>query len=268
MTEERITTFKYLRFFIIGVIILFLFSVGIKVGAEYLNAHFKGDTFNILYIGKESYLIGVDTNRNAFSFVKLPDLKDIAQGKNMLQKSMIVGVPVNAQINDRDARTYKNADDFLSNNSAWNVLFGPSKKFKTNLNAYDLLSFFHKAKGAVNKKNANVTLEFSDQNDKALSELFKNEQVRKRATTIEIINGSGVDGLGTSLSRSLTNAGYNIISVGSAGGDEYSYIGYSNEQLPELELLKSFINFDGVMGKNSPAADITIFLGKDYNAPD
>lgn len=266
--EEKITTFKYLKVFIIGVIALVILSIGIKVGSEYLSASFKSDSFNILYIGKESYLVGVDTSSNTFSFVKLPDLKEITQGKNLLQKSMIVGVPVNAQINDRDTKTYKDADEFLTNNSAWNILFGPSKKFRTKINSYDVISFFHKAKGSTNKRNGVITLEFNEKNDKILSDLFQSDSLRRRATTVEIINGSSVDGLGTSLSRALTNAGYNIISVGSAGGDEDSYIGYSDEQLPEIELLKSFINFNGIMGKNSPAADITIFLGKDYNIPD
>ncbi len=263
--KDRIISFLYLKIFFLFVILLVVGAVVYKLGAEVTGGSFKNNSFSVLIVAKESKIIFVDKNARSSLFLAVGDIEKFVKGKNPLEASFALGIPINAILVDKNPP--QNLQAFVDVDNEMRLLFGNDVVFK-NLNRYDV----HKIIGAVkasdkdNKQELRINLFDQKAMKEKLEEAFTDSAIRNQGTTIQIDNGTTINGLGGILALILSKEGYNVIAVRTSPPAISSYIAYDGEVNPYIKSLQGLTGFPIKKAKVSPAADVTIFLGDDVDA--
>lgn len=141
------------------------------------------------------------------------------------------------------------------------------KKLQTNLTIIDILKllFFSKsiAAGTVNIKNISTDLTPLE-SDRIVSRLVGDELIEKDNQTIQIINGTDIDGLGNRLARLVTNMGGDVIIVATSDAPrKRSTISYIDQETYTVERLSKVLGYEIIQAGDDAISDITILIGKD-----
>ncbi len=264
--KNNISSFLYLKIFIAVVLILIGVSVFAKIYSELNNSSFKNNSFTILYLGSSTYLLNVDKKESRFTFINLGNLTPKLKGKNNLEMSLFIGAPINAIIQDKKAKsTFNNSDDFLGFSNEITLLTPNDNIVLKRLNAYDIYKFMNTARGVKreNRKNEKITNLDQVGIDKVLSDLLRDTAVHESNATVEVVNGTGINGLANVFSQMLSNGGYNVIEVRSdIAKDLVSQVRFKDKNMPVEELIQ-ITSFEEINSNNSSTADISVFLGND-----
>lgn len=264
--NTKIVSFLYLKIFIVAIVLLILGSISVKIYSELRNSSFKSNSFSVLYLGKETYLLNVDKKGKRFTFIKLGNINGKLKGKNTLEMSLIIGAPVNAVIQDkRSQQTFGNSNDVLTLSHEIELLTGADGISLKRMNAYDVYKFMNVARSAKKENVHNETIKNLQQTgiDQILSDLLRDSVVHESSLTVEVINETGINGLANVFSQMLSNGGFNVIEVRSSGADEASQIHYNKPQNDVVDSLFSITSFEEKTPNVSSVADISIFLGND-----
>lgn len=98
--------------------------------------------------------------------------------------------------------------------------------------------------------------------DKISAELFNDQKIVNEQKSIEIVNGTGINGLGKRLERVLKNSGCNIIAVSNTHDIEpYSRIIYFNEESYTLTKIQKYLDYPVKISSKREIADIKIIIG-------
>ncbi len=102
-------------------------------------------------------------------------------------------------------------------------------------------------------------------NDKIVSGLFSDHTISKEQINIQVINGSGKEGVGNRLARLIANSGGNVISVVTGKPSDDSKILFSEESytLSRLSRILGFKKEKNLEEKDHQIYDIIITIGKD-----
>lgn len=265
--KNKIVSFLYLKVFLVALVVIIIASLGARIFSEFSNSSFKHNSFTILYFGNSTFLLNVDKKEKRYTFVDLGNLNDKLKGKNTLEMSLLIGAPVNATIQQKNAETsIKTSEDFLTFSNQVGLMTGGNGAVVKRMNSYDVYKFISSARGALRENRFNEKI--PDLNkvgiDKELSDLLRNTKINEENTSIEVINGTGINGLASVFSQMLANGGYNIIDVRSDNSEDIpSEIRYKGEA---TELTDSLVQLTSFQEKNtnpSSTADVTIYLGND-----
>jgi hypothetical protein len=263
--KENIISFFYLKIFFLFVVLLIIGAVIYKLSAEITGGSFKNNSFSILIVAKESKIIYVDKNDRRALFLAVGDIEKFVKGKNPLEASFALGVPINAILVDKNPP--QNLQAFTDADNEMRLVFGQEVVFK-NLNRYDVHKFIGAIKAANKDNRQEIRIDLFDQKQmkEKLEEAFTDSAIRNQDITIQIDNGTTINGLGSILALILAKEGYNVIAVRTATSDVSSYIAYDDEINTYVQSLHGLTDFPIKKGKVSPAADVTIFLGDDVDA--
>ena len=91
-------------------------------------------------------------------------------------------------------------------------------------------------------------------------------QIANTPLTLEIDNGTNINGLGGLLAIILAKRGYNVISVKTSTESDNSYIAYPEKPDNFVNSIQTLTRFPIIKMKKSQAADVTLFLGEVLDA--
>lgn len=249
-----------------ALVLIIIISLGVRVFNEINNSSFRHNTFTILYMGNSTYLLNVDKKEKRFTFIDLGNLNSKLKGKNTLEMSLLIGAPINATIQSKSGEGIKNSDDFLKFSNQVQLFVGSSGVVLKQMNSYDVYKFVNAARGASreNKLSEKITDLNAVGIDKQLSDLLRDTMINEENTAIEVINGTGINGLASVFSQMLANGGYNIIDVRSDTTEDMpSQIRYNGEPSELTDSLVNITSFEEKRSNSSSTADVTIYLGND-----
>lgn len=263
--KENITSFFYLKIFILLVIVTIIGAVIYRVGSEITGASFKNNSFSVLIVSKDSKIIYVDKRSRSATFLAVGDVERFVKGKGPLEASFALGMPINAMIVDKNPP--QNLASFTDSQNEMRLLFEQNVVFK-NLNRYDIHQFMNAIKSADKDRRLEVRLNLFDQDQvkEKIGDAFLDSAIRNQDMTIQIDNGTTINGLGGILAMILGKEGYNVIAVRTGQPDVFSYIAYDKEPNDYIKSLQALTGFPIKKMSVSPAADVTIFLGDDVDA--
>lgn len=264
MNKNPNTSFFYLKIFLLVSIVLILGSLLFHFVSEIANSKFRNNAFSVLYVAPDSKLIYVDKNAREVLFVALGDMRKYTRGKNFLGVSFALGIPINAMI--VDDKPPRNIAEFVTSKNEWKLLFDGNVSLK-NMNRYDAFKLISAMKDSPKDNKTELRINIFNQEDlKKLEKHFIDSSVNNATYTIEIENGTSINGLGNELALILGRKGFNVIAVRTARPEMASFVAFPGVKNSYIDSLLELTGFDYKQEKVSQAADITIFLGDDLEA--
>lgn len=265
MFQEKITSFFYLKVFALIFIVLVVGSIIFKVADEIINSSFRYNSYSLLIVSGDTKYISVDRQGKSATFLALGDIRSFVKGKKPIEASFALGIPINAIIVDNYPP--QNLSDFSSAKKIWRLVWGQGVAFK-NINKFDLFKLSNAINTAIKDNRAEVRLNIFNQKEvkEKIGDKLSDSSVINVAYTVEIDNGTNINGLGNLMAGILSRRGYNVISVKTSTESGNSFIAYPDKKNAYVESLSALTQFPIVKEKKSQAADITIFLGDDLDA--
>lgn len=237
--------------FIIGAILLSFF---IKVFFLIKTSKFdNGNIFSVYVTNKnENKLISFQKNSNSISVLEIDGrVEDIHRQ---------VQVSIEAIYYDPDIRLDKSVSEIISD-----MLFGISSS-KNNLNIIDALRIFSISKtiNSSDIKTEIISINSSDaENDKIIQALLADLNIEEEGLSIEIINMSQEQGVGSRYARLISNMGGNVILV-SNGQDKIKSGIYTQKDSYTAGRIGKILGFPLIKEKVSRIADMAIVIGDNY----
>jgi hypothetical protein len=253
---------KYLKVFLLVLVLFACVSLLYRIILSFNSSSFRYDTYNVLLTEDKSHLIRINRSKNKLSVISFPKVSNEARGSRLIA-SLALGQPVDAGI------VYKGKDSIDINNSfmtfglMMNLLFGRNNFDFKNINVVDILKIYlFTAQMSKNDKNV-FSLESFENGvlDIEGEEIFYDSEIFNEKKSVQVVNSTNIDGLGSKLSDILKSMGYNIIAIES-GSDRVSAINTLLEQTVSVKRLKDLLGFP-VINKKSDISDVTIILGAD-----
>lgn len=245
--------------FFILVFALIVLSSLFKLAALIKNSRFDAEhSFNVVVYSKTLRVISFSPENQSIAVLRLlTNARPVEIGKTL--KIPIDGtIEVLAQ-NDLSVET-------MLRNTLFNY-----KNADTKLTVIDILRLWLFARDVP--EQAVVAKEFSllEENnlkeeviDRISSKLFLDTTLSQEKVSIQIINGTGVLGLGTRLARLIQNIGGNVIAVSTADVNfGKSEILYANKNTYTLQRLSSVLGFKTAPIIKAEVSDLVIRIGRD-----
>lgn len=265
MFQEKIKSFFYLKIFLLFFMVLVIGSICFKVGEEIVDSSFKNNSFSLLIVSKDSKYISLNKKDKSVVFLALGDIRQFVKGKKPVEATFALGIPIDSML--IDSMPPVNLAEFATAKNQWRLLVGNKIVYK-NLNRYDII----KIAGAINSsiKDNRTEVRINLFNQEELKEKLDNKLADSTITntplTIEINNGTSINGLGSLFAIILARRGYNVISVKTANSSDNSFIAYPDGEDEFIKQLKTLTRFPVLKTKKSQSADVTVFLGDDLDA--
>lgn len=268
-TATSFSWIRYVKIFLLAVFLIFVSAIAIRTVFAIQKASFTSNYFNVLLTCKNSYLIGIDKNSKRLSVEDVGNIREQLIGKNKFQIGVLLHIPVNAQLVYKKGSICPIVDqDFLSFDHIYQLAANPEVTYKS-INRYDLLKLYFAAKSIPEDSRISrvISIDSADL-DNQMTELFQDSKVHERASTIEIINATSINGLGQQVSQMLQNGGYNVISVKSESStDANSSISIGNNvSRKEAASLMSALDLPIVQNDSLSVSDLRINLEPDLEA--
>lgn len=257
--EAQIDTLLYIRIFAFFLVIIIVGAIFVKVFLVVKNSTFNTNAYNILVVTDSVYIIGANKNDKRITVLRTDsEIKDPKKSR-LLKYGLDVGIPFRGMIEFEKGERNNISPDIFSLTSVLDMV-NNDRVERYNVGIVDLLRFYWITLRAP-KENL-ITLEASDTGRNQLFEIFRDEEIINRKISIEVINGTGINGLGNKFSIMLTNAGYNIISVITREEILNSLV-VSHTKNKITKRLSSDLGFDTLFEDKRGIADISILIGQD-----
>lgn len=262
--QERLVSFLYLKIFLTIFTLIILGSVAAKVIYEVVSSSFTTNSFSVLYIAKDSKIIYIDQKARRSVFIAIGDIKDKIKGKDTLSSGIILGIPIHGVIIDNNPPA--NTSEFSSFSNMSSIAFGNRAALK-DMNRFDVYKFAAALRSIPedNRVEKRVNI-LTSEGVKNVSEDFSDTVILNDSKTVEIQNGTSINGLGSDLAYIFSLQGFNVISVKTAESETTSHIAYPGEEDVFTSSVKILTGFDLEKKRLSQAADVTVFLGDDIEA--
>lgn len=101
--------------------------------------------------------------------------------------------------------------------------------------------------------------------DSIVSSMFSDTTIADEKTSVSVVNGTSISGLGASFERLLLNIGVNVVSVSTSDSPiKTSYIVYQGDKPPyTLSKMEKILGVSTKKEPKSGISDIIIYLGRD-----
>lgn len=159
--------------------------------------------------------------------------------------------------------------DSLNPSSFFIKLLKNGKNLKTNLTVIDILRLAIVSKtveaGSVHSQKIDASSEDAQKNKIILSSCLDSGIVSE-GLRIEVVNSTGVYGVGNRVAQIISNMGGNVVFVSTADKEmEKSIIYYSDDKTYTLKRLSKSLGFSTVKNDTKGISDIKVQVGKDSN---
>lgn len=249
-------------FFIYALIVLFFIILSLAIRAYYLiqQSRFDGRNQMVIAVGEDETVKRIISFDPDDRFATVLELQGEPVRFSSIGKQLSI-LP-NATINTKG--TIPSDADLSATMQA--VLLN-YYTIKTNLTIFDAIRLFFAAqKPALTNgeiKEIFVTKD-DEENYKLLAHTLTDDAIFSENVSIQIVNASGVSGMGRRLERALLSRGGNVVSVATARDvQRSSIIQYGGEETYTLAILKQVLNLPVAKLEKEAIADIVIVIGED-----
>lgn len=263
---KRLSNFYFLLIFISIIGIVITISIVYKTITLFNNASFTSSSYNLLVISKNAYLINIDTSRPRLNIIDIKNLKDFKPEESSVRNRMAIGIPYDGYIYEKTPSVYQNiTKDFFSLKKILNIIMKPHNYISLHLNPADLLRIYLETqkipRSEITSKSVGV---LNDLSEDELRKLLSSDKIINEKTSIEIINASGVDGLGSKVSQMLKVLGCNVISVISQDTRPTTKLISRIEKNSTVSTLSDIFELPIQYKEESAISDVTIILGENF----
>lgn len=257
--KSSIESGRGVRTFIIYFSILFvivLISLGIKSAYLIRESKYDGKYINMAIVANKNTreIIGFNNQENRISRLIIKGNLD------PLRIPEEIGIIVDSQIELDKYPEDKNLVTICKD-----ILFSNTKK--TDLTIFDAAKLLILSKKVQSNQINEEEVELSMPPhvlDKIVNKFFMNDIVRTENISIGIVNATDTSGIGKKLERSLTNLGFNVVSVSTERKPEKkSKIEYSSESTYSLIKIQKLLKYPKYRTDKKLIADIIITIGED-----
>lgn len=260
---------SYLKaFFLVALIVIFI-GVAFKLFSSYSQRSFTDNIFNILIISdKYVGVVGIDESGKRFSSVVVTEELDSIKRENIMLQSVNFGIPIHGLIRYPEGKNVPPpAKSFFDLGNIQRINIDMGVKTKS-------ISFFDWIKLAfsTNKidddrsiiktyrtiRDVRGLLPGEDEN------LFRDSTLSSKKTSLQVINGTNINGLGTRIGEMYSRMGFNVVSILTEDGIDDSHIYYTDNKVEADAFMigKSF-NFPIEQSSAHQVAEVTIIIGED-----
>ncbi len=183
-------------------------------------------------------------------------------GKTSNAPSQLFAIPIEGRI-----KVYSLQFDPKHPSSFFLNLMLKRVKYETNLTMLDIARavLFTKTVDANNIHVQNISVgEPNAVKDKVVSALFSDPDIVSENLRIEVVNATGVSGLGNRIGRFVSNIGGNIVFVSTSDTvDVKSEIYYFDKKSYTVDRLSKVLSLPAIKISQKTISDVTIRVGKD-----
>ncbi|HVZ66684.1 MAG TPA: LytR C-terminal domain-containing protein [Patescibacteria group bacterium] len=257
---------RYVKYFILIVIIAALISIGYRVAANIRNSNFKYDTYNILVLSKDSYLVHLDKSAKKITVFKYEGATKFLQNKSRIVQSLLIEVPIDAVIEskNKDLEIDKN---FLTFDTFSRLFFNKGDNKLDGVNKTDLLKIYFMSRGVSDndrEESGDKIKNLKDFDNISYNNALYDNSIFDDKTSLQIINATDINGLGTRVSEMLKNMGYNVVSVDTNNDQKSSLKTRSSDTISFRRLWKIF-DFPIKPSSSDSIADIILVIAPNNN---
>ncbi len=259
---------KYVLYFVIVVLIAAIISTGYKIVKLISESTLNNNTANFILVDENAYLIHIDKKQKRFVTVKFPSKGGEFVNRSNFSSSVLLGVPVEGVIVSSDKTRFQTIDKEkgLSFTGAINIAIGRGLEFR-GMNQFDILkAYYYYTKADSDEKifesNEKLSGDFR-KNDKILKyDLYRDQDLFNDRASVEIVNSTGIDGLGMRLGDIFKNVGINVVSIKS-GSSGSTKITTKLDESFIAERIAGMTDFSLSQSGTDALFDVTVVIGKD-----
>lgn len=268
LTQEKVkskkTNIHYLLYFTVVVLVCILSALIFRIVLTVKNSTFSTPSYSVLISSESPFLVSVDTDSKKLSIIEI----DKKNSRSRLQKSMELKVPVDARLSKKSGSVQ--VSDFPSGGFLLSVLSRPWEYEFEGMTPLDAFKLTQYALGIQEKDIIRHNISISSDGElhgieaQELYDVFKDPIIINEQQSIEVINGTGQEGLAGQVSLLIKNSGGNVVSVGSAQDTAYSVL-TANKKSHTLDRISHMLGIPPVVDENfASISDIKITLGQDF----
>lgn len=212
------------------------------------------------YDGNYPFYLEISSNKERQVLSFFPKQSKISI-LNVQDLNALLPVPIEAKITKTPKiATAKNLSSFLT-------LLLENKDVKTDITSIDIVRLYWLSKTIGSDNIAVSTLPVSSDaaiEDKIIYTLFSDPLIISDDLRIEVVNATGVYGVGNRVARLLSNIGVNVVFVSTADKvEKQSVIFYTDDLGYTAKDLSRILGFEVIQNKQKSISDIKIQIGQD-----
>lgn len=256
--------------FLLIVFSLAFLSVSYKVFLLVKNSSFSYKTFNFMLLNHDAYLVHLDRGENKAIIIKFPNKGELLINRSFLSSSILIGLPINGIIIATADRESENLfkDGLVDFNEVIKIIFSGGNFTLQGMNQFDVIKIYLAMEKIPRNDLAVETIDdfgtdFRNNTYPLLSsDIFRDQEIFNDKITIEIINSTGIDGLGVRVADILKTVGYNVISI-KTGNDKKSKIISRTDDISQKKRLAEVLGLKSEKSTGQSIADVSVILGED-----
>lgn len=261
MQKKNFQSLSYLKIFLLVVFIAALISISYKVLLMFENSSFRYDSFNVLVVGRDVSLIHIDKGSEKLYVLTFEDKGGLFRNKSKISASLLLKVSVDGLIYERNPGK-KVTESFPTLKAVSSIFLSPNDFILSDINGVDLLKLLYYSLKIEKLDRIEKQLKEINTEENGLTDLFLDRQIFNEKVSIEIINGTEIDGFGGKIGGLLKRAGYNIVAVDTENHSD-SKILTADDRKITVKKLSRFFNSKITAKKDQGIADVTLIIGKD-----
>lgn len=236
--------------FIALIIFLIIFSFFVKAFIVFKQSKYDGDNpLNVLISGEKYAVYAISPSEKKLSVINLDESLDSEKDIEEL-----LGITIDARIEPNGDRE-SNFSTHLLNNS------------KTDLNIFDRIRILLFVKSAGSKSVVSESIESdlsASQINETVYKLIADSRIEDEGKTIEVINASSADGIGSKIARIISNIGGNVVLISTSKDvSQKSTLEYRREKGYTVNRLSKNLGIEAEKTDNESIADIVVIIGED-----
>lgn len=268
MSKEKKNSLFYVKIFLSVVAAVFLMAIFLRIYNSYTQRQFTENVFNILVISdKYVGVVGIDEGDERLHAVLVTKELDTIKKRNILIQSINFGIPIHAYISFPDTmRAPAPTKEFFSINRLRVVTTDMGVNIK-NISFFDWIKLYKISKNLEEKDivvKTYATIKDLSRLLGAEEESFlRNSDIANRKTSMQIVNGTSINGLGNRVGDMFSRFGFNVVSVTTNPTDK-SVIYYNGDSSYDdaLMVAKSF-GFPVEKSSEYAIAAVTLIIGEE-----
>ncbi len=241
------------------VILLVMLSVIFRIFSVVKDSSFNGKdrfTISVVVSSDKAHIVSFNPKDKTVSRVYVSgDRKRISPGR-------ILGVPVDGELElKRDDLKFNSGSSILTY-----ALTHP-ETVKKGLNSYDLLRLYIFTRSLASGSYLEESVSTTDNSmnlDRIALKLMADGNILNEQKSIEIVNGTSINGLGKRLERIFQNSGGNVVAVSNSPTViKKSKIYIFNEYSYTYERIQKLLDYPSDIVNRREIADIKVVIGLD-----
>ncbi len=263
-SQKRKTNVHYILYFLAAVFVCIIFALIFRTAVMVKNSTFSTPSYSVLVSSNTPFIIAVNTESKKLSLIEI----DTDLSRTRIQKSMQLKTPIDGKIDKKSGELY--VDEYPSVGFFMSMLLRPWEYEFEGMTMLDALKLTQYALGIQNKDVQNYRLYITSDGEvegissSELYDTFKDPRLINEQESIEVVNGTGREGLAGQASLLLKNTGGNVVSLGTVEGTEKSSLKASKNS-NTLMRISRILGISPEIDENfSSISDIKIVLGQDF----